>query len=270
MAGVRLVVVDGRWIVGLAVSFAVAVFAWALFASANVAIVMGAILLPMLVALAMVRAYAATLMRANREGIDALARFDHDAALRSFAAMAHGMRFRTNAAVALFNIAETCTRRGAFDEAATLNAAALECCPRAAPSALHDFGPARVRAHLATALACANRLDEADVVLRAVVDPFEGPGPGALRSVAAALIALRRGQPERALDELESTRTVRTNVSSSHAAALGEAVEAAAIAQLGGAYRGRTFRTSGVPWSDDVRAWVGRVVPGGDAYLARF
>lgn len=204
--------------------------------------------------------------RVHNAAVTALGAGDHEGARRTFREVLRPVLPRGFAAPALHNLGYLALLAGDF--------AAAEALLRAAGDALgskpsSESEPLRglVYPRHAMALARLGRLDEADAALARVTP--EAVESRAHLALGRAYVDFQRGRHDAVVEQLERARPMTTRALSGEFALLAVALDALAVRQLSGIYRGSVRRAAVLPCSDATRATVERLLPGASDLLGR-
>lgn len=197
--------------------------------------------------------------RAHNAAVTALGEGDDAGARRTFRDLLAFAAQRGVAAPALHNLGYLALVGGDFPAAEALLRAAA-----AALGAIRVAEESDLRALIDTrhalALARLGRLDEADAVLATVsADSMESHAHLAL---SRALVDFQRGRHDAVVEQLDRHRAFLARSLAGELALLAVALDAMAVRQLSGIYRGTVRRSAVLPCSDAVRASVDRLLPG--------
>lgn len=201
-------------------------------------------------------------VRANNDGVEALALDRFDDAERGFLQLVTVRHPRAFTALGLQNLATVALQRGELDDGALLSRAAMELLSRTRPRTTAELFAGHIRANYAFALLANGEVDEAEAVLRAPAEPGALAKSEALLVRSRALALVRRERWQDVADLLEKERSLLRNTLTGDEAVLAEVMEALARQHL-------SCPTALVPVDDDEKAFVTRILPGCDSVLTR-
>lgn len=206
-----------------------------------------------------------TVVRVHNAAVTALGEGDHASARQTFVAVLGFAAPRGMAAIALHNLGYLALLAGDFPAAEALLRAAADTLGARRPA--EDALRAMIEARHAMALARLGRLDEADAALaRVTPDSVESHAHLAL---SRALVDFQRGRHEAVVEQLDRARPLLGRTLAGEFAMLAVALDAMAVRQLSGIYRGTVRRSAVLPCSDAVRESIDRLLPGAADVLPR-
>ncbi len=197
--------------------------------------------------------------RVHNAAVTALGEGNHASARATFRDVLGLMAPRGVAATALHNLGYLALLAGDFPAAeALLRAAATALGARR----VEEENAIRVLIDTrhAMALARLGRLDDADAAL-ARVEPDSMESHAHL-AIARALVDFQRGRHDAVVETLDRARPLVARTLAGEFSMLAVALDAMAVRQLSGIYRGTVRRAAVLPCSDAVRASVERLLPG--------
>lgn len=199
--------------------------------------------------------------RLNNRGVERLMCGDDDEAARAFAELATGRYTRDAVQMALMNLGVVALRRVDFASAAKLLAASIEAAGGFRLAIAPDLYSGLARAHLALALAATGDLDGARRELRAAHAVPTIAMAIAYVTRARAYVSLAEGNLAATLQTIDAERELLRNVLTSREAALAQAIEAVALAEMQSRHGAAPRAPEPIVVDADERAFVLALLP---------
>ncbi len=202
--------------------------------------------------------------RVHNAAVTALGEGNHASARATFRDVVGLIAPRGVAATALHNLGYLALLAGDFPAAEALLRAAADAL---GTRRVEEENAIRVLIDTrhAMALARLGRLDEADAVLaRVEADSMESHAHLAL---SRALVDFQRGRHDAVVETLDRARPLVARTLAGEFSLLAVALDAMAVRQMSGIYRGTVRRAAVLPCSDAVRESVERLLPGASDVL---